>query len=145
MSATTTIDLSAVIERRGRNAFLVRLVIVSWIITFFDGFDQNVISFAAPTLAPLYHLSRPMMGNVFSVGLVGTMLGGFLFGWIGDRFGRRLAVIVATLLFAVMTLGFALVGSYGGFLVMRLAVGIGTGGMLPLAWALNNEYAPEGW
>jgi MFS transporter, AAHS family, 4-hydroxybenzoate transporter len=145
MSATTTIDVSAVIERQGLNGFLVRLVIVSWIITFFDGFDQNVISFAAPTIAPMYHLTRPMMGNVFSIGLVGTMLGGFLFGWIGDRFGRRPAVIIATLLFAVMTLDFALVGSYGGFLAMRLAVGIGTGGMLPLAWALNIEYAPKRW
>jgi AAHS family 4-hydroxybenzoate transporter-like MFS transporter len=145
MSATTTIDVSAVIERQKLNGFLVRLVVVSWIITFFDGFDQNVISFAAPTIAPMYHLTRPMMGNVFAIGLVGTMIGGFLFGWIGDRFGRRPAVIVATLLFAIMTLDFALVGSYGGFLAMRLAVGIGTGGMLPLSWALNIEYAPKRW
>ncbi len=145
MSATTTIDVSAAIERQKLNGFLVRLVAISWIITFFDGFDQNVISFAAPTIAPMYHLTRPMMGNVFAIGLVGTMLGGFLFGWIGDRFGRRPAVIVATLLFAIMTLDFALVGSYGGFLAMRLAVGIGTGGMLPLSWALNIEYAPKRW
>jgi len=145
MSATTTIDVSAVIERQKLNGFLVRLVVVSWIITFFDGFDQNVISFAAPTIAPMYHLTRPMMGNVFAIGLVGTMVGGFVFGWIGDRFGRRPAVIVATLLFAIMTLDFALVGSYGGFLAMRLAVGIGTGGMLPLSWALNIEYAPKRW
>lgn len=145
MSATTTIDVSAVIERQKFNGFLVRLVVVSWIITFFDGFDQNVISFAAPTIAPMYHLTRPMMGNVFAIGLVGTMVGGFVFGWIGDRFGRRPAVIVATLLFAIMTLDFALVGSYGGFLAMRLAVGIGTGGMLPLSWALNIEYAPKRW
>ncbi len=145
MSATTTIDVSAAIERQRLNGFLVRLVVVSWIITFFDGFDQNVISFAAPTIAPLYHLTRPMMGNVFSIGLLGTMLGGFLFGWLGDRWGRRPAVIAATLLFGVMTLAFALVGSYGGFLAMRLAVGIGTGGMLPLCWALNIEYAPKRW
>jgi MFS transporter, AAHS family, 4-hydroxybenzoate transporter len=139
------IDVSARIERQGLNGFLVRLVVLSWIITFFDGFDQNVISFAAPTIAPLYHLTRPMMGNVFSVGLLGTMLGGFLFGWIGDRVGRRPAVIAATVLFGLTTLAFALAGSYGGFLVMRLAVGIGTGGMLPLCWALNIEYAPKRW
>ena len=145
MPAEPVIDVSGAIERQRLNGFLVRLVVVSWIITFFDGFDQNVISFAAPTIAPMYHLTRPMMGNVFSIGLVGTMIGGFLFGWIGDRFGRRPAVVVATLLFAVTTLGFALVGSYGGFLAMRLAVGIGTGGMLPLSWALNIEYAPRRW
>jgi AAHS family 4-hydroxybenzoate transporter-like MFS transporter len=145
MSGSTTIDVSSLIERQKLNGFLVRLVVVSWIITFFDGFDQNVISFAAPTIAPMYHLTRPMMGNVFSIGLLGTMVGGFVFGWIGDRWGRRPAVIIATLLFAIMTLDFALVSSYGGFLAMRLAVGIGTGGMLPLAWALNIEYAPKRW
>jgi AAHS family 4-hydroxybenzoate transporter-like MFS transporter len=137
------IDVSAVIERQRANAFLVRLVLISWVITFFDGFDQNVISFAAPTIAPAYHLTRPMMGNVFSIGLVGTMIGGFLFGWIGDRFGRRPAVILATLLFGALTVAFALAGSYSSLLVMRLAVGIGTGGMLPLSWALNIEYAPK--
>jgi AAHS family 4-hydroxybenzoate transporter-like MFS transporter len=137
------VDVSAAIERQQVNAFLERLVVMSWIISFFDGFDQNVISFAAPTIAQALRLTPRMMGNVFSIGLVGSMLGGFLFGAIGDRFGRRPAMILATLTFSALTVAIAFASSYSSLLVMRFAVGIGTGGMLPVCWALNIESVPK--
>jgi Major Facilitator Superfamily len=84
------IDVSAAVERQRLSAFLVRLLALSLIVAFCDGFDQNVISFAAPAIAQELGLSPAMMGNVFSAGLAGGMLGGFLFGALGDRLGRRL-------------------------------------------------------
>ena len=51
MSGPTVIDVSEVIERQKPGRFLVVLVVVSWIITFFDGYDSNVIAYAAPYLA----------------------------------------------------------------------------------------------
>jgi AAHS family 4-hydroxybenzoate transporter-like MFS transporter len=136
-------DVSSAIESQRVNAFLVRLLLISCTVAFFDGFDQNVISFAAPTIAPALELTPSMMGNVFSIGLVGSILGGFLFGAIGDRWGRRTAIILATLSFSVLTLAVALASSYTDLLIMRLLVGIGTGGMLPVCWALNIECAPK--
>jgi MFS family permease len=76
--------------------FLLSLVVVSWIITFFDGFDTNLISFAAPYFASGYHLSRVQLGNIFAMGLLGTLIGGFVLGYVGDRIGRRPTVILAT-------------------------------------------------
>jgi AAHS family 4-hydroxybenzoate transporter-like MFS transporter len=143
VTSQNIVDVSEVIERQKLSWFLVGLVVVSWIITFFDGYDQNVIAFAAPYLTSEYHLDRVMMGNVFSMGLVGTMIGGFLFGFIGDKFGRRPAVIIAVVSFGLCTLGFTLATGYVSLLVLRLVLGVATGGMLPLAWALNIEYAPK--
>ena len=37
-----TIDVSEVIERQKLSGFLIGLVAVSWIITFFDGYDTSV-------------------------------------------------------------------------------------------------------
>ncbi len=71
------------------------------------------------------------------------MVGGFLFGYVGDRIGRRPAILVATLSFGVLTLGFALVSNYPELVALRFIDGIPIGGMLPLAWALNIEYAPK--
>jgi AAHS family 4-hydroxybenzoate transporter-like MFS transporter len=139
------VDVSAVLERQGVSRFLLRLLAISAVIAFCDGFDQNVISFAAPTIAPALHLTPSMMGNVFAVGLVGSMLGGFLFGALGDRVGRRPATLLAAALFSVLTLTVALATSYDGLLMARFAVGIGTGGLLPVCWALNVEYAPKGF
>jgi AAHS family 4-hydroxybenzoate transporter-like MFS transporter len=138
-----TIDVSEVVERQKLSGFLVGLVTISWIITFFDGFDMNVIGFAAPYLSSAYHLDKLMMGKIFSIGLVGTLIGGFLFGYIGDKIGRRPAIILATAAFAVLTLAFALADSYMQLLATRLILGVAIGGMLPLSWALNIEYAPK--
>jgi MFS transporter, AAHS family, 4-hydroxybenzoate transporter len=143
MSGTTPIDVSAAIERQRLGGFLVGLVVISWIITFFDGFDSQAIAFAAPYLSAQYHLDRVMMGNVFSIGLVGTLIGGFAFGYLGDRVGRRPAIILATAAFGLLTLAFVFARGYASLLILRLIDGIALGGMLPLAWALNIEYAPK--
>src|SRR5215472_6032572 len=143
MTGRDTIDISAVIEQQRLSRFLVALVLMSWIITFFDGFDSNLISFAAPYFGPRYHLDRIQLGNIFSMGLFGTLIGGFILGYVGDRIGRRPAVILATAGFGVCTMLFALADSYWSFFLLRLANGIPLGGMLPLAWALNIEYVPK--
>jgi len=143
MSRRTVFDVSQAIERQKLGRFLVGLVVASWIITFFDGFDSQAIAFAAPYLSTQYHLDRIMMGNIFSMGLVGTLIGGFGFGYLGDRIGRRPAIILATAAFGLLTLAFVLADGYASLLALRLIDGIALGGMLPLAWALNIEYAPK--
>jgi len=82
---------------------------------------------------------------VFSAGLAGTMAGGFLFGYLGDRIGRRPSIILATISFGVLTLVLALAGSYRELVVLRFLQGIGIGGLLPLAWVLNIDYVPRGY
>ncbi len=138
-----TVDVSEIIERQRLGGFLIGLVLVSWLITFFDGFDTNLISFASPYLASAYRLSRIELGQIFATGLMGTLLGGFLLGYIGDRIGRRPAVILATAAFGVLTMCFAFANGYWSFFGLRLLAGIPLGGMLPLAWSLNMEYAPR--
>jgi AAHS family 4-hydroxybenzoate transporter-like MFS transporter len=138
-----TIDVSEVIEGQKLGWFIVRLILVSWLVTFFDGFDMNVIAFAAPYLAPAYQLDKPMLANVFSSGIAGTLIGGFLFGFLGDRFGRRSAILLATVVFGVLTLALAMADQYWEFLVLRFAGGLALGGAIPLTWALSVEYAPR--
>ena len=143
MAARETVDVSEIIERQKLGKFLVGLVAISWIITFFDGLDSNLISFASPYFAAEFHLSKVQTGNIFSMGLLGTLIGGFMLGYVGDRIGRRPTVILATAAFGVLTICFYLANSYGALFALRLTDGIPLGGMLPLAWALNIEYAPK--
>ena len=143
MPEQNTVDVSEIIERQKFGGFLLGLVAVSWIITFFDGFDTNLISFAAPYFASGYHLSKVQLGNIFAMGLLGTLIGGFILGYVGDRVGRRPSVILATAGFGVLTLCFTLASGYWSLFSLRLITGIPLGGMLPLAWALNMEYVPK--
>ena len=143
LAEQNTVDVSAIIERQKLGGFLIGLVLVSWIITFFDGLDTNLISFAAPYFGSQYHLTKLQIGNIFSMGLFGTMLGGFALGYLGDRVGRRPMVVLSTVLFGILTMCFALANSYGSLFWLRFIDGLPLGGMLPLAWALNIEYAPK--
>ena len=143
MAERATIDVSAIIEQQKLGRFLISLVLISWIITFFDGLDSNLISFAAPYFGAQYHLTKLQLGNIFSMGLFGTMVGGFALGYLGDRMGRRPMVVLATALFGILTMCFALANNYESLFALRFINGLPLGGMLPLAWALNIEYAPK--
>jgi len=137
------IDVSAIIEQQKLGSFLIGLVLISWIITFFDGLDSNLISFAAPYFGAQYHLTKNQLGSIFSMGLFGTMVGGFALGYLGDRIGRRPVVVFATAAFGALTMCFALANNYGPLFSLRFIDGLPLGGMLPLAWALNIEYVPK--
>jgi MFS transporter, AAHS family, 4-hydroxybenzoate transporter len=143
LAERTSVDVSAIIERQKLGSFMIGLVLISWIITFFDGLDSNLISFAAPYFGSQYHLTKIQLGNIFSMGLFGTMVGGFALGYLGDRIGRRPVVIFATAAFGTLTMCFALANNYGSLFALRFIDGLPLGGMLPLAWALNIEYVPK--
>jgi MFS transporter, AAHS family, 4-hydroxybenzoate transporter len=135
-----TVDVTEVIEKQRLRWFVVRLILVSWVVTFFDGYDLNVIAFAAPYLQEAYQLDTAMLRDVFTSGLVGTLLGGFLFGFLGDRMGRRPTIILATALFGLLTLLLAKADTYWELITIRFLNGLALGGALPLLWALSVEY-----
>src|SRR6202012_6175463 len=98
-----TIDVGEFINSRKLSSFNVILVVVSWLITVFDGFDQMTVSYTMPYMKDALHLSKVMQGNVFSMGNFGMMAGGFCFAFMGDRLGRRPTVIAAACCFAGVT------------------------------------------
>ncbi len=143
MRDAATFDVSAAIEQRKLGRFTVLLVLTSWLVTFFDGYDMNVISFTSKPLQAAFHLDTLMLTNVLTIGVVGAVIGGFLFGYLGDRFGRRPSIIAATACFSVLTLVLALTRTYPELLALRLLNGVALGGAIPLLWALNVEFVPS--
>jgi MFS transporter, AAHS family, 4-hydroxybenzoate transporter len=90
-STPRTIDIAALIDGRKLGGFNYRLIVLSWFITVFDGFDMQMISFTAPYMRDALGLDKFKLGNVFSAALVGAMIGGFVLSYVGDRIGRRQA------------------------------------------------------
>ena len=143
MAEPASVDLSALIESRKPGGFAIRLIVVSWLVTFFDGYDMNVIAFTSKALQHGFHLDEAQLGYVFTAGTAGLFLGGFLFGFIGDRFGRRPAIILATSAFSLLTIAFAFSSSLPMLLATRFLNGLALGGAIPLIWALNVEFVPR--
>jgi AAHS family 4-hydroxybenzoate transporter-like MFS transporter len=139
---TPVIDVGQIIEAQQPRRVLVRLVLICWLVTFFDGFDTNAIAFAAPYLTKAYSFNKAQLTWVFAAGGVGPLFGGFVFGPLGDHIGRRRAVIAAVFAFGILTLLLAQANGLWELVAVRALNGVALGGALPLIWALGVEYVP---
>ena len=88
---------------------------------------------------------------IFAVGFVARPFGGFLFGWIGDRIGRKTSMTLAVGLASLGSLmigvapTFATIGVWASLmlLVARLIQGLAHGGELPSSQTYLSEMAPK--
>jgi AAHS family 4-hydroxybenzoate transporter-like MFS transporter len=143
MAQAQTIDVSALIDERPVTWFNWSLVIFSFFVILFDGYDIGAISFAGPHMLREWHLPMSNMGLAISSGLWGILVGSPIFGFIGDRWGRKLAIALSSLLYGVFTLLVVWAGSLDSVIYLRFIAGIGIGGLLPNIIALNAEFAPK--
>lgn len=137
------IDVAALIDRSSLGRFNYRVIVLSWLVTAFDGIDQLMIGFAAPYMSDELHLTRTQISYLISAGIAGMVIGGFLFTYIADRVGRRPAIIATAVAFGILTAATAAASSFEWLLFMRFADGLPLGGLIPLAWALNIEFSPR--
>ncbi|MER3500690.1 MAG: hypothetical protein IMHGJWDQ_002183 [Candidatus Fervidibacter sp.] len=82
-------------------------------------------------------------GIVQSIFIFGWATGGFLFGIVGDRWGRTRTMIVTILLYAGFTGLSALAQNWQQFAVFRFFVGLGVGGEFASGAALVAEVFPD--
>jgi MFS transporter, AAHS family, 4-hydroxybenzoate transporter len=143
MSSGRVIDVTQIVEGQGRNRFVLQLLALATLITLFDGYDLNTISFAAPHIMREFHIPRGDFGSVFGIGLFGFLLGGLIFGWIADQVGRKPAIVGAAIFFGFLTFATAFATTVTAFTWLRFAAGLGLGGLVPVAWALVIEFVPK--
>ncbi len=109
------------------------------------GYDWVVIGGAKPFYEAAFALDTPSaQAWAVSCALLGCLMGAMVSGVIADRHGRRLALLMAAVIFAVSSIGTALAGGFGAFVAWRIAGGVAIGmasGLSPLYIA---EIAPSG-
>ena len=71
------------------------------------GFDTAVISGAEGMLQQQFHLSPVMHGWIVSSALVGCLCGSAIAGTLSDRFGRKMVLLLAAVLFTLCAIGSA--------------------------------------
>jgi MFS transporter, AAHS family, 4-hydroxybenzoate transporter len=142
-SLTAAIDIAEVLDQGRWTRYQRFLTVVSALAIIFDGFDIQILGFAIPTLMKEWALPRAAFGPVLALGLAGMAVGSPFAGYLGDRAGRRPALIFSLILFAAATLATSFVASIAGLAVLRFLTGLGTGGALPNATALVAEFAPR--
>ena len=137
-----TIDVGALLDHGPWTAQQKRWTILAALAIIFDGFDIQILGFAIPSLIREWHVARSAFGPVLALGLAGMAAGSPFAGYVGDRIGRRTALIGCVSLFGLATIATSLVDGVGWLAVLRFLTGMGAGGALPNAAALSAEFAP---
>ena len=138
-----SIQIDSLVDGQRLGRFLLVLLGASFLAMFADGYDLTVMAFAAPQLARLWHIPAAEFGPVLSASLFGILVGAPVLGWVGDRHGRRRAILIGLATFGLCTSAATWTTSLQQLFVLRCLAGIGIGGLMPNTIALVSELAPR--
>jgi AAHS family 4-hydroxybenzoate transporter-like MFS transporter len=138
-----TVDVGAVIDEGQWTGYQKLLIVGTALTIILDGVDNQLLPNAVPFIAPEWGVQNSAFRNALATGPFGMMIGGLMGGILGDRFGRRTALLGSVMAFAVLTLSIAFVNSVFMLGLLRFIAGIGLGGAMPNAAALASEYVPR--
>lgn len=116
--------------------FAVSAAILGWIL---DAFNFFVVVFLFGPLAEAFHVSKAAIVFSLTVTLALRPVGALVFGALGDRYGRKLPLIVCVVFFTAFTALSGYAPNYWLFLLMRALYGVGMGGY----WGIGASYAME--
>src|SRR5580692_3780217 len=143
MAAASEVQVSHFLDEHGVGSFQIKLIFWTILIAMIDGYDIGAIAFAAPHLIADWHIPPKALALVLSASNIGVLFGSQIFGWIGDTYGRKTALITANLLFGVFTFAAAYSTDLTQLSILRLIAGLGIGGVIPNVVAINAESAPR--
>lgn len=154
MSTPTT---TAAAANRTGAASTRRVLVGTGVGNAIEWYDWNVyIVFAPFFAAQFFNPDDPVSAllatlAIFAVGFVMRPLGGFVFGWLADRHGRRRSMLLAITLAAAGSLMIGLSPTYasvgvvasGVLLLARLLQGVAHGGEIGASHTYITEAAPS--
>jgi hypothetical protein len=89
-------------------------------------FDFLVVGYLLAVLAPQWHLTYGQSAVILYSGGVGTILGALVFGGLSDAWGRKITMVIGTLICAVSSglMGIVPSGAWEVFAVLRFFIGV---------------------
>ena len=106
--------------------------------------DRVNVSTAAAVFRQELQLTNTQVGFIFSAFAYPYLLFQIFGGWVGDRFGARMALTVAGLIWSAGTVMTGLSGSFASMIAARLLLGFGEGATFPVATRAMSDWTPAG-
>src|SRR5260370_2790442 len=135
--AVEAIRLFKLLDRNQRNTFVA--CFLGWAL---DAFDFFLLTFVIVPMGHDFGTSIVDLSYAITLTLAMRPVGAFIFGLLGDRFGRRIPLIVGILFYSLMELLTAFSPNYTTLLIFRALYGIGMGGEWGLGASLAMETLP---
>jgi MFS transporter, SHS family, lactate transporter len=125
------------LDRNQRNTFLA--CFLGWAL---DAFDFFLLTFVIVPMASDFGTSIAELSYAITLTLAMRPLGAFIFGLLGDRFGRRIPLMIDIIFYSLMELLTAFSPNYTWLLIFRALYGVGMGGEWGLGASLAMETLP---
>jgi MFS transporter, Spinster family, sphingosine-1-phosphate transporter len=120
------------------------LVAFMWFAYFLNYCDRQAVFSMFPSLKADLGMTDKQLGLVGAMFLWVYAFGCPISGYLGDRFSKRLLVVLSLVVWSIVTIGTGLVASGAMLLAMRAAMGVSESLYMSSAVALTaNAYGPE--
>lgn len=121
--------------------FIYFICLVSAMGGLLFGYDWVVIGGAKPFYELYFGIADSVsdQGLAMTIALIGCMIGACTCGWLADKIGRKMLLIVSAVIFLVSAIMTGAFNTFGAFLVARFFGGIGIG----IASGLSPMYIAE--
>jgi SHS family lactate transporter-like MFS transporter len=107
-----------------------------------DAFDFFRVTFCLTAMGQEFHKTDPQIALIITMTMAFRPVGGFLFGIMADRYGRRVPLMINIGVFAFSDILTGLAPTYTFLLIVRALFGIVMGGCWGVASSLAMEGAP---
>ena len=107
-----------------------------------DAFDFFLMVFMLSTIAREFGTDVKAVAQGVFLTLAARPLGAFIFGWLGEHFGRRPVLMADIIFFSVFELASGFAPTLTSLLVLRFLFGVGMGGEWGLGASLVMESIP---
>jgi MFS transporter, SHS family, lactate transporter len=125
------------LNRDQRNTFLA--CFLGWAL---DALDFFLLTFVLVPVASDFGRTIPQVAFAITLTLMMRPLGAFIFGLLGDKFGRRVPLMADIIFYSLIELLTAFAPNFAIFLILRALFGIGMGGEWGLGASLAMESLP---
>ncbi|MBR8282570.1 MFS transporter [Burkholderia vietnamiensis] len=120
-------SVAARLERLPFCGFHKKLLFMGGLGYTFDAMDSSSMAFVLPAISKAWGLTSVQTGLIASSTYTGFFFGAMLAGLSGDRFGRRLVMMTALVIFCIASLISSQVDHWQTFYAIRIFAGFGAG------------------
>ncbi len=136
------VNSGARLDRLPIGSFHYRVMWLIGIGMFFDGFDIYIAGTVLGSALSTGFSTLPENALFVSATFLGMMIGSFMTGFLGDRYGRRFTYQFNLLIFGFASIAAAFAPNMTVLIALRFIIGIGLGAENVVGYSTMTEFVP---
>lgn len=126
----------------GQQSYIFLISLIAALGGLLFGFDIAIFSGTIPFIKPYYNLTDAQLGWTGSSLYVGCIIGTLITGFVADRFGRKLPLIISAGIFMISSVLMGWASGYSSLIFWRIIAGLGVGAASMLSPLYIAEVSP---